>query len=111
MENNIDAIFGIIDVMPKVEIKESAADLTTHAGKWTGEHEIIVITKEEQDGEVVFEALDKNYRLDFEIFENQSANADSIVLDIAKAPLSISVDTLVLYYGEAVPDVNIWDLN
>ena len=86
IDGNIDAIFGIVDVMPKVQVKESAADLTTHAGKWTGEHEIVVISREEQNGEVTFESKDKNYKLNFDIFGDQVANPDSVVLDIAKAP-------------------------
>lgn len=95
-----------IDKMPLVVIDEAAADKSTNAGEWMG-RDVIEIINYVKDP--YYFAEDRNYQFDLGIImptEADKFDATSVVLNIKKAPLVITLDTIFGSYGEAIPDFN-----
>ena len=94
-----------IDFMPKVVIKQVAADNTLHAGIYTDTMQIKVLTVDKSVSPE-YSAQDRNYTLDMSTLTPGTSKNDSVSLVVAKAPLTIHLDTIKRPYGSDDPDFN-----
>lgn len=95
-----------IEKRPLVVIDEAAADLSTNAGEWKGRENIEIIN---YVADPYYFAIDRNYRFDLGIImptDESKFQKDSVALDIKKAPLVITLDTIFGSYGENIPLFN-----
>lgn len=94
-----------IDIMPEVVIKPVAADNTLHAGSYNDTLQIKVVTID-RTVQPAISAKDRNYRLNMSSLIPGTQTNDNVRLEVAKAPLVVTLGTIKRAFASADPDFN-----